>query len=182
MRSYSSFNSKTMRPLGRIGRTVVVGLGLLLIIVSACSRKPNLIPYGYEKIFEFPAISSSVAKIDYPIVYVVDPATNSITFRVKKEGERVWLWHGEFWTSIKSYQIGLIKKGDGDSICETAQTAPDAQKDVTEIRCDFPTGKTAKDYQDKALAALLNYYVDDPKPNVPPTGTVSRIYYLIPME
>lgn len=165
-------------------RYTALALGLLLL-VSACSRKPNLIPYGYDEIFDEPKIASSIAKIDYPILYTVDPKVPYINFRVKKQGERVWFWEGQYWSHVNWYQIAMIKHGDGDAICETVLKTPDTKCDVTEIQCDFPKNTTAKDYLNKPLAALLHYYVGGQKDIPPgnddqPTGTESRIYYLIP--
>jgi hypothetical protein len=167
-------------------RYAVLALGLILI-VSACSRKPNLIPYGYEKVFEEPYIASSIAKIDYPVLYPVDPKVQSINFRVQKQGERVWFWHGQFWSAVNWYQIAMIKHGDRDAICETVPQNPDIKSDVTTIQCNFPEKTTAKDYMNKPLAVLLHYYVGGQKETMPgkddqPTGTVSRVYYLIPDE
>jgi len=151
----------------------------LIILVTGCSRKPNLIPFGYEKVFEFPAAASSVAKIDYPVLYIVDPSAQSITLRVMADGERVWFWEREFWTSVREYQIAVIKHGDGDAICETLRKEPDPNHKVTEVTCDFGS-HTAKDYLNIPLAALLHYYGENN--NDQPTGTLSRVYYLVPKE
>lgn len=162
----------------------------LVLLVSACSRKPNLIPYGFGEVFKDPARASTAARVDYPLLYTMDPTATYITFRVTEYGERSWFWEKEFWyrplwDAIKWYQIALLKQALGPAICSPDPTPPDTKTDVTEIQCKFAKG-TAGDYFDTPLTVLLNYYADGqekaPGDEDTPTGTVSRVLYVIPKK
>jgi hypothetical protein len=163
-------------------------LGLLLI-VSACARIPNTIPFGYEDIVKDPAKASSAARVDYPIVYVVNPDDTSILIRVTKNGERFWIFEGEFWDQgflkpvIIWHRFGLIAHGVENAICRTSWTTLSA--DVETEGCDLVGGATLNDYLSKPLIGILDYLVgDDNKPadDATATGGVTRLYYLIPDE
>ena len=153
----------------------------LLVFVSACSRKPNLIPYGYEDIEADEARESSVARVDYPIVHLVDPNAATIQFRVSKNGERMWIWSGDFWREPmwnppKWYRVNLITPGDSQALCNSWQQ-PDGKGDITLVPCNL----TVNGKLGKPMIAILDYWLDEKKPTdtSPPTGTLSRVYYLI---
>lgn len=159
-------------------------LGLVLITVSACHRQANLIPVGYEGVFDDKARASTAARVDYPIV-VTNP-TKYNYFRVTKNGERNWFWEGEFWGDQVSwwdwsptwYRVILTMSGMDKPICISNWTPRTSEPQ--EIRCDF----NANDYLSKPLLAMLLYKMggDDKNPpadNDLTIGVVPRYYYLI---
>lgn len=173
---------------------------ILMILVSGCARKANLIPFGFGEVFDDPARASSAARVDYHLLYTMQPKDPSITFRVTENGERVWpfhlaFWKGEgfvnhefwdrpFWKSIKWYQVSLFTPGPGDAICVTDPKHPDSKTDVTEIKCKFAKG-TAGDYFDRPLIALLEYYGNGQEDTPPgkdevPTQALGRTLFIIP--
>jgi hypothetical protein len=163
-------------------------LGLLLIIVSACHRAPNLIPAGYEETFTDKARASTAARVDYPVIVLVDRKDTYITFRVTKNGERTWFWEDGYWDlpswwkPFTWYRIGLIREGEEKPLCNK-WTTPNTTVDVTEVRCDFDVNS----HLSIPLLGLLFYAVGSdekypPADNDPTNGVVSRIYYLMPRE
>jgi len=165
-------------------------LGLLLI-VSACARIPNTIPSGYGDIFKDPARSSTAARVDYPLVRMVDPNDKSLKILVTKNGERFWVWERDYWDKklwkpITWYQFSLIEHGSTDAICYTKEPIKPGTEDEMEIPCEFTSG-TANDYLSKPLFGTIDYGVGGDE-NKPPeekdqsSGGVSRLYYLIPKQ
>jgi len=161
-------------------------LGLLLIIVSACHRAANLIPAGYEGVFNDQAQASTAARVDYPVLVTVGPGDKYITFRVTKNGVRTWFWEDGYWELPSGwkpftwYRIGLLSDEEQKPICITKWTRPDPD-DVTEIPCEFNINA----YLSKTLVALLFFGVGGDEKNPPAdndltNGVVSRIYYIIP--
>jgi hypothetical protein len=162
-------------------------LWLILISCSACVRYPNTIPDGYGDIFTDDARSSTVARVDYPIVINLNPAEESIGFRVTKKGENFWFWNGEFWDKpflkgVNWYRVSLLAAGEPDPICISDLTkAGDAE--VITIPCKF----TIKNYLSKPLIGMLDFWTTGnndipPAPNDAPLGVVDRVYYLIPNQ
>ena len=189
MRSRSSCSHKHVWSL--VLRSTLLGL---LLAASACSRIPNTIPYGYGDVFhKLPARSSTAARVDYPIVYIVDPAAKSIPFLVSKNGERFWrLWDEEFneqrlWKPVAWYRVAVVADKAPEAICSTDWVKPDASKDETEIPCTLAEG-TLHDYLSKPLVGILDYWVGDvdgdenkkPAKDANATGEVDRLYFLIP--
>ena len=185
MGRHSSFTRKHLWPLF-LSCTFLS----LLLIVSACARIPNTIPHGYGSIFKDPARSSTAARVDYPIVHMVDPNDKSVKVLVTKNGERFWVWEHDYWDRklwkpITWYQIGMIAHGVPDAICYTKPINPGTE-DMKEIPCEFTSG-TANDYLSKPLFGTLNYWVGGDE-NIPPgendqaSGGVERLYYLIPKQ
>jgi hypothetical protein len=168
----------------------------LLIVASACSRMPNTIPDGYEQVFnKNPAWASTAARVDYPIIYTVNPDDTFVPFRVTKNGERFWfLWDREFlelrlWKSITWYRVAVVADGEPEAICHTEWLKPDSSQNVTEIPCKLSKG-TLRRYLSKPLIGFLDYWVGDvdgdenkkPAKDASATGVVDRVYYLIPRQ
>ena len=161
-------------------------LGLILIAISACHRGANLIPYGYEGVFDDDARASTAARVDYSIV-VTDPSKYT-TFRVTPNGERTWFWKTKFWDQDQQswwdwsptwYRIALTMDGMENPICITDWKA--RAEEPQEIPCDF----NANGYFSKPLLATLFYKMGGDKKNPPADndltiGVLPRYYYLIP--
>ena len=161
-------------------------LVLILIAVSACHRGANLIPFGYEGLYDDPVRASTVARVDYPIV-VTDPGKYT-TFRVTKNGERMWFWELEkffgnqnsWWDwSPTWYRIILTMDGMEEPICITKWTA--RTEEPQEVVCDF----NATGYLSRPLLAMLFYKMGGDGKTPPADddltiGILPRYYYLIP--
>jgi hypothetical protein len=162
-------------------------LGFLVITVSACHREVNLIPYGYEGVFDDEARASTAARVDYSIV-VTDPSKYN-TFRVSKNGERTWFWQYKFWRDQQQsswdwsptwYRLVLQSDGMENPICKTAWEQK-MDQEPQEVQCNFD----ATGYLSKPLLAMLFYKMggDEKKPPLDDdtkVGVVARYYYLIP--
>lgn len=175
-----SYTARRMRFLLR-----TTFLGLVIISCSACIRYPNTIPDGYGEIFNDDARSSTVARVDYPIVVHVNPNEDKIGFRVTKKGENFWFWNGQFWEkpflkSVNWYRVSLLAAGEPDPVCITNFTKA-GDTEVIIVPCKF----SIKDYLSKPLVGMLDFWATGNDNNPPheeesPLGVVDRVYYLIP--
>jgi hypothetical protein len=179
MATSSSFGFDNLSALSRYTL-----LGFLLLMATACHRAANLIPYGYEGVFDDDARASQAARVDYPIV-VTDP-TKYNTFRVTEKGERNWFWHRKFWNDQQSwwdrtttwYRIFVSMDNMEQPICITDWIR--YATTVQEIPCPFaPDG-----YLAKPLLVTLLYKMggDEQRPPADDditVGAIPRFYYLI---
>jgi hypothetical protein len=161
-------------------------LGLLLLMTSACHRGANLIPWGYEGVFNDDARASQAARVDYPVV-VTDPTKYTI-FRVTEKGERIWFYEMRFWKDEQSwwdfspswYRIFVQVDNLETPLCVSPWIA--RTQEIQEIdRCTF----TATDYLAKPLAVTLLYKLGGDAQQPPAdtdvkVGVVSRYFYLFP--
>ena len=189
MRSRSLFNHGHIWPIALRSTSLS-----LLIVASACSRMPNTVPYGYADVFQqTPARASTAARVDYPIVYIVNPNATSVPFLVSKSGERMWFWDKEYreqqlWKSVTWYRVALIAQGVPDAICYSDWVKPHSTKDTTQIPCTLSNNATVKNYLAKPLIGMLDYWVGDvdgddnkkPETEASATGVVDRVFFLIP--
>ena len=172
-------------------------LGILLS-VSACARIPNMVPDGYEYIVKYPAIASTLAQLDYPIVAEAKLTKNdqegldnpsSIGIHVTKNGERVWIFQGKYWSQelykpITKVRFSLIGDGVTNAIC--TGVLKELEGDVTSVPCtsyiyhDLQQPFMVNEHLCKFLIGMLDYWVGAHGENDPATGTLTRPYVLIP--
>jgi len=160
-------------------------VGLLLLMAIACHRDANLIPYGYEGVFDDDARASQAARVDYPVV-VTDPTKYTI-FRATEKGERTWFWHRKFWGDQKSwldrtttwYRIFVSMDTMENPVCKTDWIR--RTEEVQEIPCTFMPDS----YLAKPLVVMLLFKMGGDEQTPPAdddvkVGAVTRYYYLIP--
>lgn len=168
-------------------------LVLMLLAVSGCfGRMPNLIPYGYGDVFDDSARASTAARVDYPIVVSPnpnDPSANVNTFRVTKNGERIWWPLDErygfknlpsLFRPPKWYRLDMIYHKANKRLCSSGWVQPEKDSEVTPVSCPFDVSN----YYSKPILGLLYYSMHDDGDNPPldddeRSGVLSRIYYFI---
>ena len=155
-----------------------------IFIISGCANKPNLIPYGYSGVFKDPERSEVAARVDYPIVYAVDPAlepidANQIMILWTNKGEIIW--NKPFWNKITWWRFALIAEREpvgAPALCYTTW-AQALSEDLTEVPCKFKV----MNHVAVPLIGMLDYRLGGDEKNPPgeneaPDG-VARLYYIV---